>query len=552
MRMRRLSLALLVVTVVSAPAWALNVVTMKKAVTAQGVTYDSEVIAGQAVVKFKVGTSSAVRDTALAGVGATFVRDLAGTGWSVVSYNENSDVASKIGVLEGLSIIEGCEPNHAYRINKVPSDPLAASNYHLGLVNAYSAWEYETGSSSETTVAVLDAGIDTTHTDLSAKTAGMGHQFCDPGANKSISGDNTTCVSNNNPHTAACNHGTRVAGIAAASANNGIQGVGLSWEAKLLSMKIFRDGDCAADCSGGGCATDDQAIVDALNFVRSSHNITGVGRVVANLSIGGVSACAAAVQTAIDNAVNAGVVVVVSAGNYGGSTNGGPVQSPGNCNNVITVGATDSADNIAGFSARGSEMAVHGVVAPGVGVPTTDLGGGTASPSGTSFSAPIVSGLAALILAAKPTATVSVANNEVLTILRNSAQGIGISGLSVQGATPQGNTVGAGRVSAFRALKLTVDGTLSGFQGDQKAIAFPNPFRPGQHGLVTITIPTAIQGTNAMVKIYTIDGQLVRDLGANTSWDGKNGSGNNVATGTYIFLVKTDSGDQTGRVAVIR
>ena len=66
------------------------------------------------------------------------------------------------------------------------------------------------------------------------------------------------------------------------------------------------------------------------------------------------------------------------------------------------------------------------------------------------------------------------------------------------------------------------------------------------------TIPTGLQGDNASIKLYTIDGQLVRDLGAQTVWDGKNDNGNNVATGVYIFLVKTDAGMQRGRVAVIR
>jgi hypothetical protein len=49
-----------------------------------------------------------------------------------------------------------------------------------------------------------------------------------------------------------------------------------------------------------------------------------------------------------------------------------------------------------------------------------------------------------------------------------------------------------------------------------------------------------------------MDGQLVKDLKGNTSWNGKNDGGNPVATGTYIFHVKTDQGYQTGRVAVIR
>ena len=128
------------------------------------------------------------------------------------------------------------------------------------------------------------------------------------------------------------------------------------------------------------------------------------------------------------------------------------------------------------------------------------------------------------------------------------------------------NNIGYGRVNVCRALKNISGGTmtdcadgtsnLAGF-GDfsGKATAFPNPFRVGQHQTVTITIPESLDASITDVRVYTITGDFVKNIdavGGRAVWDGKNASGASVATGTYIFYVKTTKGHQTGRVAVIR
>jgi flagellar hook assembly protein FlgD len=125
--------------------------------------------------------------------------------------------------------------------------------------------------------------------------------------------------------------------------------------------------------------------------------------------------------------------------------------------------------------------------------------------------------------------------------MRGGAQSIG------QPSTVQG----AGQMDVYRSLRLTVKGTLAGFDGDQKPIAFPNPFRVSQSGTVTISIPQALQGTGTDIKIYTLQGGIVRDL-SEPLWDGKNSNGNLVASGTYVFVVTTSAGSSRGRMAVIR
>ena len=429
-----------------------------------------------------------------------------------------------------MTSIRDAQPDRVYRTVRTPNDPLIGSQYQLAQVNAYSAWEYETGASSRVTVAVIDSGIDLTQPDLIDKFTGMQHQFCDPGPDKNNLTDGAACVAS--AAAPACDHATHVAGVAAASSDNGLSVAGMSWGAQLLSLRVFRIGDCVSDCSNPSCATDDQAIAFALNFVTSKQNTGTYGHIVANLSLGGTGGCSGIAQTAISNAIGAGVVVVAAAGN-----DGSDVNAPGNCAGVVPMGATDINNNVAAFSSRGPELASGGLVAPGVALLTTDVGGNTTSATGTSFASPMGAGLAALILSAKPTLTPT----QVQAYMRAGAEDIGQSS-SVQGA---------GRMNAFRSVRLAVKGTLSGFDGEQKPIAFPNPFRLSQTGLVSFATPPSIQGSGFKLKIYTVDGAFVRELGTN-SWDGKNADGTLVASGTYVFVVSTSKGSARGRMAVIR
>ncbi|TBR22433.1 T9SS type A sorting domain-containing protein [bacterium] len=547
-------LAALLAVLLAVPASALQVEKLRSARPAAlgGGTAESEVVSGEALARFDAALTRAEREAALAARGATYKGEVATTGWTHVVLPAGMSVGSGLTLLGSISGVREVAPNNAYRPLKTPNDPKFSLQYHLGKVNAQAAWEYGVGDSTTVTVAVLDAGIDGTHPDLTPKLSTTSW-FCSPGACKTTtqcadpSADSLTCVPEN-PPLAACNHGTRVAGVAAAATNNGSGVAGVSWGAKLISIRSFRQGDCTTACgdSGSGCATDDAAIAKGIILANSLNNTPLHGRIVLNISLGSTTGCASVLQAAINAAVatSTGMVITVSAGNEGGA-----VDSPANCNGVIPVGATDSNDNVASFSNRGTELANNGVVAPGVGLTTTDLGGGTAGDAtGTSFSSPLVAGLSALIVAAKP----SFSPTNVKDTLRGSADGIGVAAVGASAVSPAGNSAGAGRVNAFKAVKLAVEGTLAGYVGDQKVIAFPNPFRTNESGTVTITIPTSLQSRGTSIRVYTIDGQLVRDLKAQTTWDGKNDSGHQVASGTYLVLVKTDAGSQTAKVAVIR
>lgn len=500
-----------------------------------GVTQRITVASGRASVRFSSGTPLSQIDAELSAVGAIRSASLGG-GWYGASWTDGAPVSAKLPLLQALQAVTSAEPSKAYRPFHAPNDALFNSQYALSQVQAPAGWDFETGFSTTVTIAVIDAGIDGTHPELSGKMGnGLQHQFCDPGPNKLIAGDDVACAPA--AATPACNHATHVAGVAAASTDNGAGVAGMSWGAQLLSLKVFRDVDCpTSDCSDSTCQTDDWAIANAINFAVGKQNQAAYGHIVINMSLGSQSTCSGTIQSAVNNALAVNIPVIAAAGNSGGTVSPG-INSPGNCAGVVPMGATDNTGQVASFSSNGPELASNGLVAPGVSVLTTDVGGGYASATGTSFASPMGAGLAALLLSQNPSRTPT----DVKTLMRGGAQSIG------QSSTVQG----AGQMNVYRSLRLAVKGTLAGFDGDQKPIAFPNPFRLSQGTSVTISIPTGLAGSGTDIKIYTMAGRFVREL-SEPLWDGKNADGRLVASGTYMFVVKTSAGSSTGRMAVIR
>jgi subtilisin family serine protease len=500
-----------------------------------------EVVAEQVLVKFSSAATTADKAAAVAAAGGVSSEDLSTPGWTLITLSSGASVVPALTALRALPSVSKASPNRVVYLNAVPTDPGVAQQYSLTNTNAFGGWEYETGFTNRVTVAVIDSGIDGTHPDLTAK-------LVDVGAIESQSFPVAGGQAANQPPTTSCDHGTGVASVAAASTNNNLGIAGVSWGAQLISLKVFDPG-----CAG----TSDLAMSNAINYAANTlQNNAAIGKVVINMSIGGPNDCAADLpltDAALANAVTTrGVPVFIASGNSSpqACTNGGNngVHAPGNCAGVsapagiIPVGATDSLNDVASFSCRGAELSAHGVVAPGKSVLVDSDGGDTVTTDGTSFSSPFAAGLAALMLSAKPTLTPA----QIESNMRAGAYSIGGQSIGVAG-----NASGAGQVNVFRTMKLTVTGSLAGFEGDQKAIAFPNPFRLSERGTVSFSIPASLQGASPKIKVYTADGILVRTLNGLT-WDGKNESGKFVASGTYVFFVSTGAGQTKGRVAVIR
>ena len=229
-------------------------------------------------------------------------------------------------------------------------------------------------------------------------------------------------------------HGTHVAGIIAAN-GAGLQGV--APHAKLMAFKVL-------DQNGEG--TEDVVIAGIEMAVEDHVDI-------ANMSLGGSGDPDDAASTAVDNAVQLGVVFCIAAGNSGGFSS---IGSPGTARSAITVGAVDSNNVIAIFSSRGPDAIICSIkpeiVAPGVDILSSYLNNSTISMSGTSMATPHVTGVCALLKSLHRSWTPA----QMKSALMSSAVDIGDEAM-VQGA---------GRVDALSAAKVT-------------SFAVPSPFSFG-------------------------------------------------------------------------
>ena len=275
-------------------------------------------------------------------------------------------------------------------------------------VDAPLAWSRSLGGAA-VRIAVVDTGIDATHPDLAGKVVAAAN-FTASNTTSDVSG-----------------HGTHVAGIAAASFDNGRGISGVAPNAQLMDVKVLAVG--ANGQSTGDCADVADGIVWAADH----------GANVINLSLGSPSPCAA-MALAVDYAFAHGALPIAAAGNDGTTARSYPAAYA----DVVSVAATTNADELAGFSNRDASWV--DVAAPGVGivstVPTYDNATGAIGYgylSGTSMAAPIVSGIAALIWDQMPPAS---ANRDVETRIFDSAQAIAGTGTDWR----------YGRVDACRAV----------------------------------------------------------------------------------------------------
>jgi thermitase len=278
----------------------------------------------------------------------------------------------------------------------LPNDPGFPSQWHLPQIFGPEGWDISVGSTS-VPIAIIDSGVDPTHPDLFQI---QGYNF--------LSGNMDT-------HD-VLGHGTSVAGTAAALGNSGAGVSGVTWTNPIMPLVTVTS-------SNTGTISDTSSAI----MYAADH-----GARVINISLGWTG-YTLTMESAVNYAWNKGLVIVASAGNYGSNS---PIY-PAALNNVVSVSATDSADNLASWSTYGPTV---GVAAPGVAIYTTANGGGYHSVSGTSFSAPIVSGLAALILSVNPNFT----NKQVVDMIRNNADDKGSAGFD--------QYFGYGRVNVYRSL----------------------------------------------------------------------------------------------------
>lgn len=302
-------------------------------------------------------------------------------------------------------------------------------------IDADLAWDITTGS-RDVIVGVLDTGIWYTHNDLASQ------MWQNPGEipDNNLDDDGNGWVDDVFGVNAVVNsgdplddegHGTHIAGIIGASANDEGEVVGVAWDVQIMALKV----------------------VDSFGFVVDSDMIEGIeygvahGCRIINVSLGGPSFSQSVFRT-LAEAQNRDVLIVAAAGNDGLNSDLFPFY-PANYNlgNIISVASMNRFDQLSGFSNFGLNNV--DIAAPGEETYSTNIGADDAYTmgEGTSFAAPYVSGVGVLLLSEFPELNVSELRSRILES-------------AVQTSAYSGKLSTGGRVNAFDAFDAAPDGAL--------------------------------------------------------------------------------------------
>ena len=434
--------------------------------------------------------------------------------------------------------VEFAEEDQRRFPHAAPNDSLFSEQWYLqksantpSAVDAQTAWDTTTGStvagatnnlSTGIVIADLDTGVRFDHPDLLWAGGGgrllPGYDFISdptvandgdgPDADPSDPGDwvsaadaqqppfkGRNCIPSGADHVDSSWHGTRTAGILGALTNNGTGIAGMTWSGWILPVRVL-----------GKCGGADSDIITGMMWAAGAH-IAGVPdnpypARIENMSLGATGACPASYQSTIAQLSAMGVLVVVSAGNEGG-----PVDAPANCPGAAGIAGLRQAGTKVGFSSLGPEITVGAPAGNCVNTTLTaqtpclysigtTFNTGTTVPAtnsytdnldhtnlGTSFSAPIVSGIAALMLSVNG----NLKSTQLIARLKEGAlpypqQSVGevaqppachvpSSATDLQTAecicTLDGKTCGAGMANAPAAVNAALRPD-SGAEGDQR------------------------------------------------------------------------------------
>ena len=377
-------------------------------------------LAGSAVAAAPSSAQEAPTETVLitASSASALDRVLADGGTLQTADAASTEIASRVAVAEltpeeiavvaaapGIVAVEHDAPVFAA---EVPNDPCYADpgahppdcqplgTWHVDRVGLPAAWDLSHGSQGAV-VAVIDSGVAVVpelQGKLLAEIDVTGTPACTDGADM--------------------HHGTAVASVIGASTNDGIGIPGVGWDTPVLPVRIFP----GPVCDG----TSLQHLLAGMTQARSA------GARILNLSLT-ASVHSPALQAAVVDAVNAGVVVVGAAGNANSTS---PAVYPGGYPavypEVLSVGATGTTDARSSFSNHGYWVDVF---APGEDIQTYDRSATPVSADGTSFAAPIVSGVVSLLRSVRPSLTPA----QISAILVRSADPVnGLLRLDARGA----------------------------------------------------------------------------------------------------------------------
>jgi thermitase len=437
---------------------------------AQGKAHASDpFVADRVLVSFQPGTAAQDMQTAHGQAGGRVLKTLSGIGVQVIAVPEGR-VRAAIAAYQRNPNVKFAEPNYRRKLylpstseGGIPSmnvanifaeqwglhntgqsfgatlDPLMLSLIapaYRGVADADmdvpEGWAISHGSSA-IKIAILDSGVSCQHADLNDKCLETLNFVADQGS----------------PDQDLVGHGTHVAGIAAAKTDNGIGVAGVAREAMVGSMKVCYEDLLLIDFGIIQAYCDDADIAAAIEYA-ADHDYH-----IINMSLAGPSP-SSTLQSAVNYAWNAGLVLVAGAGNDYGTAK----QYPAAFANVMAVAATDYYDNLASFSTFSIDSDDWvSVAAPGhvilstvpgelCGIPADDPEGCYDWKSGTSMATPMVAGVVAVVWGANPTLN----NAQIRDLVQNSADAEGALGQNFLSWTQ------FGRVNLHAALSAQAGG----------------------------------------------------------------------------------------------
>jgi len=404
----------------------------------------------EVLVKFKSGVSSQTIEALEARINDRIVDRIENApGWTAIDDMDDASPADVVAQYRALPEVEYAEENFAIEIPDAvdssiepvrPHDPQFEEQWALSNsgqrggkegadISAMLAWATTTGS-DDLIVAVLDTGVDYTHEDLLAnmwlRPASMTpYQDNELGTVDDVRGfnavDNTSDPMDDN------GHGTHCAGIIGAVGENDLGIAGVNWKVKIMPLKFLNAG-------GSGNVKD---AIEAINYAIARKK-AGVNVRIISASWGSTQK-SRALEDVIRKAYENDILFVAAAGNSSVNNDRQPhYPSSYNVPNVVSVAALDRNDQLASFSNWGAKSVA--VAAPGVDILSTWLQNAYEEKSGTSMATPVVSGVAALIVAEHPRISVDDLRKKLLA----STDPI---------VALKGKTVTGGRINAAKALE---------------------------------------------------------------------------------------------------
>jgi Subtilase family/Bacterial Ig-like domain/FG-GAP-like repeat len=417
------------------------------------------------LVRFKSGLAPTRKRDLLAKRGLRELKAVGKTGFVKVDTAGRPawKVHNELARLPEVASVERNWLRHASAI--IPNDPSyrAGHQFGLNLMRMPDAWGVLRDAES-VPIAVLDTGVDLDTPDLAGRLL-PGTDVVDPG------------TAPDDPD----GHGTMVAGIAAAGTDNSIGIAGAAWAGKVIPVRVL-------DENGVG---EDAQIAEGVTWAADN------GAKVINMSLGALID-GEVLRLAVDYAQSKGVLVVAASGNEGVDIRSFPAAYPG----VVAVGATDNSGNAAWFSNYGPWVSV---VAPGMNILSTLPAPGAEQAygwaSGTSFAAPAVAGVAALLRAKNPTWTLQQLQWQFRARARDAgtpgqdhfvgggvADGFGVLGGAAAPPVPFGTDRdgvlnSAPAFSGVRSTSISVEGDLDWAKvnlpaGESTITVTPPPFQP--------------------------------------------------------------------------